>query len=190
MKKNFAVLLSLISTLLFSLPAVSQTATVAIPGLKANVTVRRDARDIPYIEATSDADLYFAQGYVTASDRLWQMDLMRRVARGETAEIFGNQALEQDKRWRRFNFSMIAEENLRYLSPDLRSALDSYAKGVNAYIATLTPETLPVEFHILQYPPTPVDAVRHDRYRQDPLRRTEHDLAAGPASCVAIESAG
>jgi penicillin amidase len=99
--------------------------------------------------------LFFAQGYVTASDRLWQMDLMRRLARGETAEIFGTQALEQDKRWRRFNFSKIAEENLVFLSPELRTALDSYAKGVNAYIATLNDTTLPIEFRILQYKPRP-----------------------------------
>src|SRR6476646_7497256 len=93
--------------------------TVIIGDLKAEVTVRRDGRDIPYIEAKNDADLYFMQGYQTARDRLWQMDLMRRLARGETAEIFGNAALDQDKRWRRFNFSKIAEANLQYLSPEL-----------------------------------------------------------------------
>jgi penicillin amidase len=180
MKKNFVVLLSLISTLLFSISVVSQTATVSITGLKANVTIRRDARDIPYIEASSDADLYFTQGYVTASDRLWQMDLMRRLARGETAEIFGNQALEQDKRWRRFNFSKIAEENIQYLSPELQHALESYAAGVNAYIATLTPETLPAEFHILQYSPrpwTPADTIVIGKILSDALSTTwQQDL--------------
>lgn len=77
----------------------SQAVAVAVSGIKDSVSVRRDARFIPYIEATNDADLYFVQGYVTASDRLWQMDLLRRVARGETAELFGKAALEEDKRW-------------------------------------------------------------------------------------------
>src|SRR5437868_12556084 len=73
----------------------------SIEGIKADVSVRRDSRSIPYIQAASDEDLYFVQGYITASDRLWQMDLMRRLARGETAEIFGRTTLEEDKRWRR-----------------------------------------------------------------------------------------
>ena len=77
-------------TLQFPRAAAQQTnRTVTIPGLHARVNVRRDERGIPYIEATNDEDLYFAQGYVTASDRLWQMDLMRRTGRGELAEILG-----------------------------------------------------------------------------------------------------
>ena len=128
-------------------------ATTSVSGISSKVTVRRDARSIPYIEAKNDADLYFVQGYTTASDRLWQMDLMRRLARGETAEIFGKVALEEDKRWRRFNFAKIAEENLQFLTPELIAALDSYAKGVNAYIASLDANTIPIEFKILQYKP-------------------------------------
>src|SRR5260370_3450971 len=70
--------------------AVAQQATksLSLPGLHGRVTVRRDERGIPYIEATDDLDLLFAQGYVTASDRLWQMDVQRRAARGELAEVF------------------------------------------------------------------------------------------------------
>lgn len=131
-----------------------QTADkMQLPGLKSEVTVRRDARGVSYIEAANDDDLYFAQGYITAGDRLWQMDLMRRLARGETAEIFGERTLDEDKRWRRFGFSEIADDSLQYLTPTLRNALDSYAKGVNAYIASLDDKTLPVEFRILQYKP-------------------------------------
>ena len=136
----------------FSVSNYSQTTTV-VSGISSHVTVRRDARGIPYIEAKNDADLYFVQGYTMASDRLWQMDLMRRLARGETAEIFGKAVLEEDKRWRRFNFAKIAEDGLQFLTPELRTALDSYAKGVNAYIASLDANTMPVEFKILQYKP-------------------------------------
>jgi penicillin amidase len=134
--------------------AQTPTQTLSISGLKENVTVRKDARGIPYIEARSDADLYFAQGFVTASDRLWQMDLYRRVARGQTAELFGKQALEEDKRWRRFGFSQIVEETFRNFPPETRAVLENYARGVNAYIATLNEKTLPVEFQILKYKPT------------------------------------
>ena len=180
MRKSCALVLSVFSTTVLFVSAYAQNVTTPVSGLKANVTVRRDARDIPYIEAASDADLYFAQGYVTASDRLWQMELMRRLARGQTAEIFGSAALEQDKRWRRFNFSKIAEENLQYLSPQLRAALESYAGGVNAYIATLTPETTPVEFRILQYKPTtwlPTDTIVIGKILSDALSTTwQQDL--------------
>lgn len=154
--KNSTIRFVILAFVLLSAVAVSAQSAreAAISSLRETVTVRRDARSIPYIEARSDADLYFAQGYETAKDRLWQMDLLRRVARGETAEIFGKTTLEEDKRWRRFGFAKIAEDSLQYLSPELRAALDIYAKGVNAYIATLDEKSLPVEFRILQYKPT------------------------------------
>ncbi|HUR99458.1 MAG TPA: penicillin acylase family protein [Pyrinomonadaceae bacterium] len=135
--------------------ANSQPPSISTPDLKGEVIVRRDARAIPYIAANSDADLYYAQGYVTAGDRLWQMDLLRRVARGETAEIFGKATLEEDKRWRRFGFAKISDESIAFLSPELRVALDAYARGVNAYIATLDDKSLPIEFRVLQYKPRP-----------------------------------
>jgi penicillin amidase len=131
------------------------TKNLSVAGLKENVTVRRDGRSIPYIEAKNDADLYFAQGFITASDRLWQMDLLRRISRGELAEIFGEQVLKEDQRWRRMGFSAIAEESLKTLNPELKTALDNYSRGVNAFIATLDKETLPPEFKILQYQPAP-----------------------------------
>ena len=119
------------------------------------MVVRRDGRSIPYIEAKNEADLYFAQGFETARDRLWQMDLLRRVARGRLAELFGKQVLNEDKRWRKFGFSEIAEDALKVMNPELRKALENYARGVNAYIATLDKKTIPVEFQILQYKPEP-----------------------------------
>jgi len=153
---------------------------VKVSGLKSNVIVKRDGRGIPYIEAAADADLYFAQGFVTAQDRLWQMDLLRRVARGETAEIFGKAGLEQDKRWRKLGFAGIAEKNLKNLPPGLRSVLENYARGVNAYIATLDAKTLPPEFQILQYKPRewqPTDTIVIGKILQDSLSTTwQYDL--------------
>ncbi len=150
-----------------------QTLTVA--GLQETVTVRRDARAIPYIEAKNEADLYFAQGYVTAGDRLFQMDLMRRVARGETSEIFGRQGLEEDKRWRKLGFTQITLESYRLLKPELKNALDSYTRGVNAYIATLTADTLPPEYKLLQFKPRewlPTDSMVIGKILSDSLSNT------------------
>ncbi len=184
--------LALVFGLLLLVPAFAQTAGTVTPlsGIKNRVEVRRDDRGIPYIEAASEPDLYYVQGYVTASDRLWQMDLLRRVARGETAEIFGNAALEEDKRWRRFGFSQIADLSLEQLPPDMRAGLESYARGVNTYIATLDAKSLPVEFQILQYRPrdwTPSDSIVVGKiladalsttWRGDLLRASIHTLSA------------
>ena len=136
--------------------------SVTVTGLHNPVKVRRDERGIPYIEADNDEDLYFGQGYATASDRLWQMDVQRRVARGELAEIFGQGALNEDKRHRTLGFARVLDYTAAHLPENLRVALDAYAKGVNAYIASLTDKTLPPEFLILQYKPrpwTPADSI-------------------------------
>jgi penicillin amidase len=155
MKNGFRLIFLTVFCLFAAQVCLGQAAAqnLSVAGLKRSVTVRRDARSIPYIEAANDVDLYFAQGFVTAQDRLWQMDFFRRVARGELAEIFGKVVLEEDKHWRRYGFAKIVEAGLPTLSPELRAALENYARGVNAYIATLDNETLPVEFRILQYKP-------------------------------------
>jgi len=136
-----------------TLDAQHPDQTVSLPGLRGRVTIRRDERGIPYLEATNDDDLYFAQGYVTASDRLWQMDLYRRTVRGELSEIFGPTTLGEDKRRRAFGFARVLDENVAHLQPDLKRVLESYAKGVNAFIESA--KTLPPEFAILQYKPQP-----------------------------------
>jgi penicillin amidase len=128
---------------------------IEVKGLQGPVNVRRDGRSIPYIEAKNLRELYFAQGYVTASDRLWQMDLARRTARGELAEVLGRLALEEDKRHRNFGFTQVAEATWPTLKPTSRAALEAYAKGVNAYLAALTDTALPPEFKVLGYRPQP-----------------------------------
>jgi penicillin G amidase len=134
-------------------PAESQT--VQLPGLRGRVTVRRDERGIPYITASNDEDLYFAQGYATAADRLWQMDLLRRSARGELAEILGETAIEEDKRHRTYGFAQTADAEVDQGTPEARAILEAYARGVNAYITSLDPKNLPPEFRILLYQPRP-----------------------------------
>ena len=135
--------------------ATAESQTVQVQGLRERVVVRRDERGIPYITAGNDHDLYFAQGYATAADRLWQMDLLRRTARGELAEIFGKNALEEDKRHRTFGFTQTADAEVAQTTPAARAILEAYARGVNAYISGLEPKSLPPEFQILQYQPRP-----------------------------------
>ncbi len=129
--------------------------SIKLTGLRAKITVHRDERGIPYVNAGSDEDLYFGQGYVTAADRLWQMDLLRRTARGELAEILGERALEEDKRRRTFGFAQVADVEAAQASPAARALLEAYARGVNAYIDSPAPGNLPPEFQILQYKPRP-----------------------------------
>ena len=158
-----ASLLILSSSVLTQQPIAQQdNKTLSLAGLKDRVTIRRDERGIPYVEATNDDDLYFAQGYVTASDRLWQMDLMRRNVRGELAEIFGQGALGEDKRHRTWGLATVVDESAKRLPPKLNAAMNAYANGVNAFIDSLTDQTMPPEFRLLQYKPrhwTPADSL-------------------------------
>jgi len=165
MKRLSAVLLLSALGLVWLLPATSSRshaqnpATVQIKGLHDQVVIRRDERGIPYIEAKNDDDLYFAQGYATASDRLFEMDLFRRTARGELAEVLGagpnNVALDQDKLHRTYGFGSEVEAEWALASPQSRKVMEAYANGVNAYIDSLTDKSLPPEFKILQYKPKP-----------------------------------
>jgi penicillin amidase len=142
----------------------AQQTAIQIQGIKDRVTIRRDERGIPYVEAQNDEDLYFGQGYATAQDRLWQMDLFRRTARGELAEVLGvgpnNIAVDQDKLHRTYGFAQAAEAEVAAASPRTRAMLEAYARGVNAYATSLDPKSMPPEFQILQYgfrPWTPAD---------------------------------
>src|SRR5688572_4971255 len=135
--------------------AQNQQQPTQIKGLKERVTITRDERGIPYVDAKNDEDLYFAQGYATAADRLWQMDLFRRSARGELAEVLGagpnNVVLEQDKLHRTYGFAQAAEAEVAQASPKSLAVIEAYARGVNAYAASLDAKSLPPEFQLLQY---------------------------------------
>ncbi len=115
------------------LPKMSGEITAPIA---RSATVKRDARGIPHIEAASWADAIFLQGYVTAQDRLWQMDALRRYSAGELAEVFGAGMLGADVRSRRMRISAFAESHARRLRAGERAAFDEYARGVNFFIDT------------------------------------------------------
>jgi penicillin amidase len=127
---------------------------IQVAGLTAPVEVLRDARGVPHLRASSLPDLFFAQGYVTAQDRLWQMDLSRRLAEGELAEVFGERALPLDLDNRPLGFRQVSQRALAELSPEARAPLTAYANGVNAFIASHT-HRLPIEFLLLHYQPRP-----------------------------------
>jgi penicillin G amidase len=139
--------------------AATTRGSIAGAGLYAPVTIVRDRRDIPHVRARNDHDLYFAQGYVEGSDRLFQLDISRRFAYGRLAEVLGPKALPYDEEQRAVGIEDIARRQLRWLSPSDRSAIEAYSDGVNA---ALTTQPLPVEFRILLYRPaawTPKDSL-------------------------------
>ena len=130
--------------------------TLHLPGLSAPVTVRRDAHGVPHIEAANVNDLLLAQGWVTASDRLWQMDMARRLPAGEAAEVLGSALVPHDRVERVLGMRDVADRLVRTMPADQLAQLESYARGVNAYIAQAEDRgTLPAEFSLLLYKPAP-----------------------------------
>jgi penicillin G amidase len=131
--------------------------SLALPGLKECVTVRFDKYLIPHITAHNDADLYFAQGYITAFHRLWQMDFQTYAAAGRMAEIMGPKALDFDRLQRRKGNLYAANNALAQIKKDstLYNIVQAYVAGVNAYICTLSYKDLPLEYKLLDYRPEP-----------------------------------
>jgi len=127
---------------------------IHVAGLAAPVTVQRDAHGVPHIFAGTQDDLFFAQGYVTAQDRLWQMDLLRRNANGDLAEILGPALVKHDVAQRVLGIRRTAQRIYRSLSPADRARFDDYARGVSAFIEQHQ-DTLPPEFRLLFYQPQP-----------------------------------
>jgi penicillin G amidase len=123
------------------------------PGLGAAVRITRDALGVPTLEAADRLDLAYATGFAHAQDRFFQMDLSRRLAAGELAELFGPVALDQDRQTRLFRFRAVARRVLEDANPRQRALLESYARGVNAGLARL--RVRPWEYLLLGAPPAP-----------------------------------
>jgi penicillin amidase len=133
-----------------SFPQIDGTITLA--GLDGPVDVYRDKMGIPHIYASTSHDLFFAQGYVHAQDRFWQMDFWRHIGSGTLSEMFGNSQVETDSFLRTLGWKQIAEQEYQQLSPDAKAIADAYAAGVNAYIKDRTPVELSLEYAILGLP--------------------------------------
>ncbi|HDP79876.1 MAG TPA: penicillin acylase family protein, partial [Spirochaetes bacterium] len=133
--------------LFFRLAVPSYTGTIDIKGLTSPVEVRTDDHGIPHIFAANDEDLFFAQGYITARERMFQMDLTRLAGRGELSTLFGEKTLETDRYFKTLGFYRAALNEYGRLSPPTRLAVDAYTRGVNAHLATV--KRLPREYVIL-----------------------------------------
>ena len=134
--------------------ATETDGALAVAGLQSTVTVQRDENGVPHIYADNAHDLFFAQGYVQAQDRLFQMDFQRRVGTGTLSEVLGEATLETDQFLRTLGTGRAAAEDLKVLDAETLAHLQAYADGVNAFIAA-NPDKLPIEFRILGYTPQP-----------------------------------
>ncbi|MFA5404623.1 MAG: penicillin acylase family protein, partial [Ignavibacteria bacterium] len=130
----------------------TESGTVKIKGIYENVNIYRDDFGVSHIEANNENDLYFALGYTHSQDRLWQMDLYRRIAEGKMSEIFGKDVIEFDKLFRTIGINKISYQFYQNLSPKSKEILNSYTEGVNYFINSHI-KKLPLEFDVLNYKP-------------------------------------
>jgi penicillin amidase len=128
---------------------------LSISGVHSQIQILFDDLMVPHIFAQNDHDLYFAQGYVTAMHRLWQMEFQTHAAAGRISEIVGEKALELDRYSRRMGMMQAAEKSLESMMADSASKLmlEAYSAGINAYIQTLSAEDYPLEYKLLDYAP-------------------------------------
>ncbi len=165
MKKFFVLALSafllaagggiyLVSVLLLSLPP--HEGKIVVPGLRQSVTITRDKWGVPHIQAQNELDLHHSLGFVMASDRLFQMDLLRRMANGQLSEIFGEKALPSDILLRslrlRKQMDEIWQQNRHKIDSNMIKLCEAFLEGVHYYMQTWA---LPIEFKLLRYRPRP-----------------------------------
>ena len=140
--------------LLMRRPLPKIKGELSFPGLHEPVEIITDRYGVPHIYAQNEDDLYFAQGYMHANERMWQMELNRRISSGRLSELFGEIALETDRFSRRLGMHRAANDAVKHISEHSKRILDAYAQGVNAYIHR-NQNKLPVEFTILRFKPEP-----------------------------------
>jgi penicillin amidase len=172
-------------------PLAQYSGTIDAP-IAGEVQVSFGQLGEPHIRAASLDDAFFAQGYCTAQERIFQMDLLRRLSAGELSEILGPMTLETDQESRRLRLRRIAENAYLTMRPDERAAFAAYARGVNQYIATHL-KNLPIEFTVLKYQPKPWSVIDSlliclhmyrdltTTFRTDLLKRDLASAASDPA---------
>ncbi|HEX5769725.1 MAG TPA: penicillin acylase family protein, partial [Nocardioidaceae bacterium] len=120
-----------------------------LAGLEAEVEVLRDENGVPHVYADTAEDLFYAQGFVQAQDRFFEMDFRRHVTSGRLSELLGKDALETDKFIRTMGWRRIAEEELALLQPETLDYLEAYSAGVNAYLGSHSPGEMGLEYSLL-----------------------------------------
>lgn len=139
------------SILIGALPRTD--GVVQVKGLESEVRILRNADGVAHIEASNDTDVYFSMGYLHAQDRLWQLELQRRISQGRLSEIFGQSMIRQDSWIRTLGVYQAATDTVPYLSKDALASLESYAAGINAWLKASS--RLPVEFSAFSVTPEP-----------------------------------
>jgi len=155
-------------------PMPQLDGSLALSGLQHEVFVDRDQWGVPHIRAASLEDLAEAQGYVMAQDRLWQMDLLRRVARGQLSEVVGPATLPTDRQFRTLGLGRAADRDATTLEPQAQKIMAAYARGVNQFIEQHS-GNLPLEFSLLGYKPSlwkPADTLAISAYMYQTLTYT------------------
>ncbi|HEX5417222.1 MAG TPA: penicillin acylase family protein, partial [Chloroflexota bacterium] len=135
-------------------PRAPLDGLITAPGLRGEVEIIRDPFGVPHISAANAADVFYGLGYSHAQDRLWHMELNRRLGHGRLAELFGEPGLGFDRFMRRLGLSHVATAETIALDPETREILAAYAAGVNGFRAA-HPARLPLEFRILNRRPDP-----------------------------------
>jgi penicillin amidase len=129
---------------------------LSLPGLSGQVEVIRDRWGVPHIYASNAHDLFFAQGVVHAQDRLWQMELNRRIGAGRLSELFGEISLETDRATRTFGFHRLGQADWEQADEEVRRVMVAYSEGVNAFLQSASyRHNTPVEFTLLRHQPEP-----------------------------------
>jgi penicillin amidase len=156
-----AVILAAVGAWFVRRPWPEVKGEITVPGLSASIEVLRDEWGVPHIYAQNEHDLFLAQGYVHAQDRLWQMEMNRRIGSGTLSAILGQSTLSIDRFMRTLGLRRAAERDLASADEEIRILLEAYAEGVNAYVDGHR-DRLPLEFTILGVDPepwTPVDTL-------------------------------
>ncbi|HJU73901.1 MAG TPA: penicillin acylase family protein, partial [Gemmatimonadaceae bacterium] len=170
-----------IVALVVSAQAKIDVDTVREAGLRRPVEVRYDRWGVPHIYARNQSDLFFAQGWVAARDRLFQMEMWRRHAEGRLAEVLGTSAVERDRLARLFKYRGNIQRDWQMYAPDTRAIAQSFVAGVNAYIARAKRTSLPPEFALLGFQPEPWPI-------ETPLARVTGLAGTGNASSEALRA--
>lgn len=155
--------------------------SLSIPCIKDKVTIVYDSALIPHIYANNEEDLFRAQGFITAKNRLWQMEFQTHAAAGRISEIIGKVALDFDRTQRRLGMGYAAEVSVKSMesNPIAKKMVDSYTEGVNAYIQSLDAASLPIEYKLLGYEPEPWTNLKSAyllKYMAKTLNTGERDL--------------
>ncbi|WP_196137569.1 penicillin acylase family protein [Aliikangiella sp. G2MR2-5] len=134
-------------------PLPKDSGEISVKGISSQVTIQRDDFGVVYLNGKNKNDVYFAMGYAHAQDRLWQLELQRRISQGRLSEVFGKESLNQDVWIRTLGIRDSAKEAIKHLSKDAIQSLESYSSGINSWLEERN--QLPIEFEVFGVEPEP-----------------------------------